>query len=35
MKKLPEETREYVPRVIAAAIVCNNPKRYGLEGGDE
>ena len=35
MKKLPEETREYVPRVIAAAIVCSNPKRYGLEGGDE
>ncbi len=28
---LPEETREYVPKVIAAAIVCNNPKRYGLE----
>ena len=29
---LPDETREYVPKVIAAAIICNNPKRYGLEG---
>jgi membrane-bound lytic murein transglycosylase D len=30
MKLLPEETREYVPRVLAAAIVCNNPEKYGL-----
>lgn len=31
LKKLPEETREYVPKVLAAAIVCSNPQRYGLE----
>jgi|GEM_PF-546348 len=31
LKKLPEETREYVPKVLAAAIVCANPSRYGLE----
>ena len=31
MKKLPEETRDYVPRVLAAAVVCGEPKRYGLE----
>jgi len=30
MKLLPEETREYVPKVLAAAIVCNNPQKYGL-----
>lgn len=30
LKLLPEETREYVPRVLAAAIVCNNPQKYGL-----
>ena len=30
-KRLPEETREYVPRVLAAAIVGSNPARYGLE----
>ena len=31
LKKLPEETREYVPKVLAAAIVCNDAKKYGLE----
>jgi membrane-bound lytic murein transglycosylase D len=31
MKKLPEETRDYVPRVLAAAVVCGDAKRYGLE----
>lgn len=30
MKLLPEETREYVPKVLAAAVVCNNPEKYGL-----
>jgi pSer/pThr/pTyr-binding forkhead associated (FHA) protein/soluble lytic murein transglycosylase-like protein len=30
LKKLPEETRDYVPRVLAAAVVCNDPHRYGL-----
>ncbi len=30
LKLLPEETREYVPRVLAAAIVANNAKKYGL-----
>src|SRR6266851_668405 len=32
LKKLPEETREYVPKVIAAAIVSMNAQKYGLEG---
>ena len=31
MKKLPEETREYVPKVLAAAIVARDAKKYGLE----
>ena len=31
VKKLPPETREYVPKVLAAAIVASNPGRYGLE----
>ncbi|MFT3912747.1 MAG: transglycosylase SLT domain-containing protein [Anaeromyxobacteraceae bacterium] len=31
LKKLPEETRDYVPRVLAAAVVCGDPKKYGLE----
>jgi pSer/pThr/pTyr-binding forkhead associated (FHA) protein/soluble lytic murein transglycosylase-like protein len=31
MKKLPEETREYVPKVLAAAIVSSNAKGYGLD----
>lgn len=30
MKLLPDETREYVPRVLAAAIVGNNAQKYGL-----
>jgi soluble lytic murein transglycosylase-like protein len=28
-KFLPEETRDYVPRVLAAAIVLGNPDKYG------
>jgi len=28
---LHRETREYIPRIIAAAILCENPKRFGLE----
>ena len=28
LKKLPPETREYVPKVLAAAIVGSNPERY-------
>jgi membrane-bound lytic murein transglycosylase D len=31
LKKLPEETRDYVPKVLAAAIVCHNAKRLELE----
>lgn len=31
IKKLPPETREYVPKVLAAAIVSGNPERYGLQ----
>lgn len=31
LKKLPEETREYVPKVLAAAIVSRQAKKYGLE----
>ena len=30
LKLLPEETREYVPKIIAAAIVCSTPEKYGL-----
>jgi membrane-bound lytic murein transglycosylase D len=30
LKLLPVETREYVPKILAAAIVCSNPIRYGL-----
>lgn len=30
LKLLPEETREYVPRVLAAAIIANNAQKYGL-----
>ncbi|HUJ25703.1 MAG TPA: transglycosylase SLT domain-containing protein, partial [Myxococcales bacterium] len=33
LKKLPEETREYVPKILAAAIICGDAKKYGLEGG--
>jgi pSer/pThr/pTyr-binding forkhead associated (FHA) protein/soluble lytic murein transglycosylase-like protein len=31
LKKLPEETREYVPKVLAAAIVSRQAKELGLE----
>ncbi len=34
LKLLPEETREYVPKILAAAIVCNNPQKYGLLRAD-
>lgn len=30
-KRLPEQTREYVPKVLAAVIIGSNPERYGLE----
>ncbi len=30
LKLLPEETCEYVPRVLAAAIISNNAQKYGL-----
>ncbi len=30
-KTLPRETREYVPRLIATAILSKNPEKYGLE----
>ena len=30
MKLLPEETRDYVPKVLAAAIVFGNPEKYGV-----
>ena len=31
LKKLPEETREYVPKILAAAVVCHNPGKFGME----
>jgi soluble lytic murein transglycosylase-like protein len=31
LKKLPEETLEYVPQILAAAIISNDPHKYGLE----
>jgi soluble lytic murein transglycosylase-like protein/pSer/pThr/pTyr-binding forkhead associated (FHA) protein len=31
LKKLPEETREYVPKVLAAAIVSRDAKKLGLD----
>lgn len=31
LKLLPEETMEYVPKIIAAAIIGNNPREFGLE----
>jgi soluble lytic murein transglycosylase-like protein len=31
LKKLPDETLEYVPQILAAAIIGNEPKKYGLE----
>ncbi|MFN0062278.1 MAG: transglycosylase SLT domain-containing protein [Myxococcaceae bacterium] len=30
LKLLPEETRDYVPRVLAAALVFEHPEKYGL-----
>jgi len=30
LKRLPAETMDYVPRVLAAAVVCGDPQRYGL-----
>ncbi len=30
LRLLPEETREYVPKILAAAIACSNPEKYGL-----
>ncbi len=30
LRLLPAETMEYVPRVLAAAVVASNPERYGL-----
>jgi membrane-bound lytic murein transglycosylase D len=29
---LPRETKNYVPQILAAAIMAKNPARYGLEG---
>jgi len=34
MKKLPEETREYVPKVLAAAIVSHDARNLGLDEPD-
>jgi soluble lytic murein transglycosylase-like protein len=31
MKLLPAETMEYVPKILAAAVVSRDPQRYGLE----
>ena len=31
LKRLPAETLDYVPRVLAAAVVCSEPARYRLE----
>jgi hypothetical protein len=31
MRLLPDETRDDVPRALAAALVCGDPARYGLE----
>lgn len=31
MEELPEETREYVPMMIAAMILARDPQRYGFE----
>jgi membrane-bound lytic murein transglycosylase D len=30
VRALPSETREYVPKVIAAMIIGRQPKRYGF-----
>lgn len=34
LKLLPEETREYVPKVLAAAIISGNAQKYGLGGSN-
>jgi soluble lytic murein transglycosylase-like protein len=34
LRRLPQETMDYVPRVLAAAVVCGDPKKYGLEPPD-
>jgi soluble lytic murein transglycosylase-like protein len=31
LKLLPDETRDYVPRVVSAALVFENPEKYGLK----
>jgi len=31
MRLLPEETMEMVPDVLAIAVICRDPHRYGLE----
>jgi membrane-bound lytic murein transglycosylase D len=31
LKRLPDQTLEYVPKILAAAIISQNPQRYGLE----
>lgn len=30
LRLLPAETMEYVPKVLAAAVICGSPERYGL-----
>ncbi len=30
LRLLPAETMEYVPKVLAAAVICSSPERYGL-----
>ncbi len=32
LRRLPRETMDYVPRVLAAAVDCGNPRKYGLAG---
>jgi soluble lytic murein transglycosylase-like protein len=32
LKKLPPETREYVPKILAAVVICQHPEKYGLGG---
>jgi soluble lytic murein transglycosylase-like protein len=31
LRALPQETMEYVPLVLAIAVICHDPRRYGLE----
>jgi hypothetical protein len=31
MRWLPDETREYIPQVIALIIISDNPEEYGFE----